>query len=116
MTRQSCSHGSVSRLVVHLYWCRRCSEWRWYKYGGFWSVGRRGAIGRWAQNQLRGMGCLPLHETEPEELLQLVRGWFLEAQVIDAEALAGGQGDGHDRLVERLRRLREDPTATGTSS
>lgn len=102
MTRQSCSHGSASRLELHLYWCAKCSEWRWYRYANSWTYGRRGAIGTWGVHRLLTMGSMQLQQTETEELLAWARQLLIACQAIDAETRAESQAGGVRRLNARI--------------
>lgn len=111
MTRQACTHGSVSRLSLHLHWCRSCNEWRWYRFRGFYGPGqRRGAIARWSADELDGMGSFSLDEVEPDELLNFTRGLLLRIQVLEAEARDAARTGGVVELQSRLRRRMADPS------
>lgn len=102
MTRPACQHGSASRLQWHLHWCPSCASWRHYSFASFWLPGRPGALARWSDQQLLGMGDLSVEQTDPEELLALVRQLLIRTQATELDAREQGRWGGQRALLERL--------------
>jgi len=102
MPKAACHHGSVSRLALHLHWCPSCASWRHYSFRSYWRPGRRGALARWSDAELLGMGEVALEGTDPEELLAFMRQLLLRCQAVELEERQDRQGAGDQALLARL--------------
>jgi len=59
-------------------------------------------VRRWSDDELVGMGEMPLHETEPEELLAFIRQLLVRSQAVELEERDSATQRAERALLERL--------------
>lgn len=103
MAERTCTHGSIARSVLHVHWCPRCSEWRFYRFYADFGMSLRGGIPKWSDNILLELGTIPTEATPSDDVVTHLMGRILtDAQHYDLEARETWRRNNAHTLLRRL--------------